>query len=66
MLSSGSLDKKIINFDIRSKEAIISKIDLHQKEVCGLKWNSNGKYLASGGNDNMLYIWDFKNFNNIN
>ena len=30
----------------------------HEQEVCGLKWNHNGTQLASGGNDNLLHIWD--------
>jgi len=29
---------------------------LHQ--VCGLKWNSAGTQLASGGNDNRLLVWE--------
>jgi len=33
----------------------------HLKEVCGLKWNNDGKYLASGSNDNRLCIWDTRN-----
>ncbi|KAL4196952.1 hypothetical protein AMTRI_Chr04g248840 [Amborella trichopoda] len=27
-------------------------------EVCGLKWSNSGKQLASGGNDNILHVWD--------
>ena len=29
----------------------------HQQEVCGLKWSPSGNQLASGGNDNLLHIW---------
>lgn len=29
-----------------------------QKQVCGLKWSPDGTTLASGGNDNLLNIWD--------
>jgi cell division cycle protein 20 (cofactor of APC complex) len=30
----------------------------HEQEVCGLKWSPSGQQLASGGNDNILHIWD--------
>ncbi|GMH19121.1 hypothetical protein Nepgr_020962 [Nepenthes gracilis] len=30
----------------------------HNQEVCGLKWSASGQQLASGGNDNLLHIWD--------
>ena len=30
----------------------------HTQEVCGLKWSPDGQFLASGGNDNCLMIWD--------
>lgn len=29
----------------------------HTQEVCGLKWSPDGRYLASGGNDNLLNVW---------
>ena len=30
----------------------------HAQEVCGLKWSPSGTQLASGGNDNILNVWD--------
>jgi cell division cycle protein 20 (cofactor of APC complex) len=27
-------------------------------QVCGLKWSPDGSQLATGGNDNVLNIWD--------
>ncbi|XP_052332865.1 cell division cycle protein 20 homolog isoform X1 [Oncorhynchus keta] len=29
----------------------------HSQDVCGLKWSPDGRYLASGGNDNLVYVW---------
>ena len=26
--------------------------------VCGLKWSPDNQYLASGGNDNKLFVWN--------
>ena len=39
------------------KEDYITRIEAHKQEVGGLKWSFDGKYLASGGNDNKLKIW---------
>ncbi len=30
----------------------------HSEEVCGLQWSPDGIRLASGGNDNVLRVWD--------
>jgi cell division cycle 20-like protein 1 (cofactor of APC complex) len=30
----------------------------HRQEVCGLKWSPDNQYLASGGNDNKLFVWN--------
>lgn len=30
----------------------------HKSEVCGLVWRVDGELLASGGNDNIVNIWD--------
>ncbi|CAF4608370.1 unnamed protein product, partial [Rotaria magnacalcarata] len=29
----------------------------HTQEVCGLKWSPDKSILASGGNDNRLFLW---------
>ena len=64
ILSSGSKDKYIKNFDLRMKFCEISKIKKHKQEVCALKYSNEGDLLASGGNDNMAYIWDIRNLKN--
>lgn len=46
-----------MHHDVRLRDHLISTINAHAQEVCGLKWSSDGQYLASGGNDNMLQIW---------
>jgi WD40 repeat protein len=43
---------------MRQKECII-KFQHHRQEICGLKWCPNGRYLASGSNDNTVCVWDF-------
>lgn len=48
---------EIIHHDVRQREHVVSSMSAHSGEVCGLKWSLDGKYLASGGNDNMLHIW---------
>ena len=57
--SAGSQDNSIVNFDLRQKTSI-NCLEGHNQEVCGLKWSSDGNYLASGGNDNKLFIWSEK------
>lgn len=57
VLTSGSRDRTIALYDIRHRDPIIRLIG-HKQEVCGMKWSPDKKYLASGGNDNKLYIWD--------
>ena len=58
MLSSGSRDSAIHNHDVRVAQHHISTLEAHRQEVCGLKWCQEGRQLASGGNDNLLHIWD--------
>ncbi|KAK9721213.1 WD domain, G-beta repeat [Popillia japonica] len=54
---SGSRSGQIIHHDVRQRDHIVSTLSGHTQEICGLKWSTDGKYLASGGNDNVLNIW---------
>jgi cell division cycle protein 20 (cofactor of APC complex) len=59
VLTSGSGDHSIVNRDVRQKNAFLSRWEnAHSQEVIGLKWSPDGSQLASGGNDNVLNIWD--------
>ncbi|OMJ70770.1 hypothetical protein SteCoe_31191 [Stentor coeruleus] len=57
VLSSGSRDSLIINHDLRIQNYFV-KYTSHNQEICGLKWNTENNYLASGANDNKICIWD--------
>ncbi|XP_059478769.1 fizzy-related protein homolog [Neocloeon triangulifer] len=59
VLSSGSRDRVILQRDVRTPCLIPErKLVGHRQEVCGLKWSPDNQYLASGGNDNRLYVWN--------
>lgn len=58
ILTTGGMDGRIFNNDVRVRSHIVETYRGHEQEVCGLKWSASGQQLASGGNDNLLYIWD--------
>ncbi|KAI8599361.1 WD40-repeat-containing domain protein [Dissophora ornata] len=58
VLTSGSRDRNIYTRDVRSHGMWQQQLSSHTGEVCGLKWNSAGTQLASGGNDNRLMVWE--------
>nr|GEZ49469.1 cell division cycle 20.2, cofactor of APC complex-like [Tanacetum cinerariifolium] len=58
ILTTGGMDGQIVNNDVRVREHIVETYAGHHQEVCGLKWSASGQHLASGGNDNLLHIWD--------
>lgn len=63
VVASGSRDRNIFLRDIRipdHESDITQKLVFHKQEVCGLKWSEDSLYLASGGNDNKMAIWDIR------
>ncbi|XVF23522.1 hypothetical protein REPUB_Repub13aG0046000 [Reevesia pubescens] len=58
ILTTGGMDGQIVNHDVRVRSHVVETYRGHQQEVCGLKWSASGQTLASGGNDNIVHIWD--------
>ena len=58
LLFSGCRSGVIHHHDVRVADHHVATLSRHSQEVCGLKWSPDGKYLASGANDNLLLIWD--------
>ncbi|KAG0229895.1 ubiquitin-protein transferase activating protein [Actinomortierella wolfii] len=61
ILSSGCRDGSIWNHDVRVPNHKVAELLHHTNEVCGLSWRADGLQLASGGNDNIVNIWDPRN-----
>jgi len=57
IMSTGSRDRTILHHDVRAADEYYMKLLGHKQEVCGLKWSFDGQQLASGGNDNKLFLW---------
>ena len=57
-ITSGARDATILHRDARAPGRPLAALRAHTQEVCGLKWSLNGAQLASGGNDNLLHVWD--------
>ncbi|KAI1317252.1 ubiquitin-protein transferase activating protein [Mortierella claussenii] len=58
ILSSGCRDGSIWNHDVRVQNHKVAELKNHTNEVCGLAWRADGQQLASGGNDNLVNVWD--------
>ncbi|CAG8893750.1 unnamed protein product [Penicillium egyptiacum] len=57
-LSTGARSGLVFNHDVRIAEHKTAELVSHTSEVCGLEWRSDGAQLATGGNDNLVNIWD--------
>ncbi|KAF3630912.1 putative ATP synthase subunit delta', mitochondrial-like [Capsicum annuum] len=47
-----------VSLAVRARNSLVSQSRVHRGEVCGVKWSFTGNALATGGNDNLVYIWD--------
>jgi cell division cycle 20, cofactor of APC complex len=58
IVSSACADGSIWHHDVRISRHKVRELLGHTGEVCGLEWRNDGTYLASGGNDNVVNVWD--------
>lgn len=57
-LSTGSRAGTLCHHDVRIPDHLFSRMQNHDQEICGLAWSNNGQYLASGGNDNTVCVYN--------
>lgn len=61
ILTSGSRLGNIYHSDVRVAQHVVNRLkDTHLAEVCGIEYKSDGQQFSSGGNDNLVCIWDIR------
>jgi len=63
ILSTGARSGLVYNHDVRIAQHKVAELVSHTSEVCGLEWRADGAQLATGGNDNLVSIWDARHLN---
>ncbi|MFH4976526.1 hypothetical protein AB6A40_003235 [Gnathostoma spinigerum] len=58
ILTGGCKSGRIYHHDVRVAAHQIGRFDGHTQAVCGLQWSDDGRFLASGGGDNICKVWD--------
>ena len=59
-LVSGTYDGCIYHHDVRLPRHCLGTLFGHSSIVCGLTWSPDNLHLASGGNDNIVNVWDLR------
>ncbi|KIY45415.1 WD40 repeat-like protein [Fistulina hepatica ATCC 64428] len=58
ILTSGCQDGSIWHHDVRVPVHKVMELKGHRRAVCGLTWREDRMFLASGGDDNTVHLWD--------
>lgn len=61
VLTSGSRMGNLYHSDVREAKHLVSKqTNTHSAEICGIEYKPDGQQFATGGNDNLVCIWDVR------
>ena len=58
--AAGTDNGVVQRWDLRRESAPILKVNAHEKTCHSVDWHPNGRYLASGGADKNVKVWDFE------
>lgn len=59
ILTTGSRLGHMYHSDVRVANHVVNKMkDAHSAEICGIEYKSDSNQFATGGNDNLVSIWD--------
>jgi meiosis-specific APC/C activator protein AMA1 len=47
-------------FDWHGSMTLLARISCHTQQICGVAWSPDGKFFATGGNDNNLFLFETK------
>ena len=61
LLTCGYKKGNIVSYDSRNKDLGIHFAKSHKLEVCCIRWSPDKQYIATGGNDNKIFLWHSNN-----